>query len=428
MDEKLQTIKFDIDDISIDAYICIENESLWLSQSDMSKLYKRSKQLISFHIKEILKNKHSGDLTTVKKYLTNSDIKSNESKRKISYYNLDIILLVGERVRSKNGVILKEYFESYLNNYFRENGNNIIIYNNGEISLPVNVSPKENTVWLTQKQISYLYGVSVDDVSLHIKNIISELELDISVVEESSVTASDGKSYFTKIYNLDMILAIGYRVKSQKAISFRRWASNVLKEFLIKGYAINDNRVTVTYDNYISLLTRVEEIDKNMIDFNNDINTVEHNVGELDSRVTSLEHNALTNKEKLFFNGEYFDARSFIKELLAKAKERIILIDPYADIKALDYLKVKNYKVVIKLYIGNESKLTSDDIESFNKQYGSLEVTINNSFHDRFIIIDEEELYYLGTSLNYLGKKTFIVGKVEDENILNLIIKELHDY
>lgn len=114
----------------------------------------------------------------------------------------------------------------------------VVKFIDGEIELEVNVSPKDQTVWLTQKQMVNLFNVSVDNISLHIKNILKE-ELDNSVYEESSVTASDGKKYWTKIYNLDMIISVGYRVKSKRGIIFRRWANQVLKEFLLKGYVIN---------------------------------------------------------------------------------------------------------------------------------------------------------------------------------------------
>ena len=111
----------------------------------------------------------------------------------------------------------------------------IIEFKNDNIELSVNVSPKEDTVWLTQKQMSILYNTSVDNVSLHIKNIFKDLELDNSVVEETSVTASDGKKYKTKIYNLDMVLAVGYRVKSKNAILFRKWANSILLIILFKN-------------------------------------------------------------------------------------------------------------------------------------------------------------------------------------------------
>ncbi len=119
----------------------------------------------------------------------------------------------------------------------------LIKFEDGEFSLDVNVSPEEETVWLTQKDMALLFNVSIDNISLHIKNIINDGELDQSVFEESSITASDGKKYKTKIYNLDMIISVGYRVKSRRGIIFRKWANSVLKQYLLNGYAINTERI-----------------------------------------------------------------------------------------------------------------------------------------------------------------------------------------
>ena len=109
----------------------------------------------------------------------------------------------------------------------------LIKFEDGDFSLDVNVSPEEETVWLTQKDMALLFNVSIDNISLHIKNIINEGELDQSVFEESSITASDGKKYKTKIYNLDMIISVGYRVKSRRGIIFRKWANSILKQYLL---------------------------------------------------------------------------------------------------------------------------------------------------------------------------------------------------
>ena len=137
----------------------------------------------------------------------------------------------------------------------------LVKFVDGGFELNVNVSPKENTVWLTQKQMSLLFGVTTDNISLHIKNIIKDNELDNSVTEEYSVTASDGKKYRTKIYNLDMIISVGYRVKSKRGVQFRIWANKVLKEYLLNGYVINESRTLVTNENYVRLINKVESMD-----------------------------------------------------------------------------------------------------------------------------------------------------------------------
>ena len=131
----------------------------------------------------------------------------------------------------------------------------------------------------------FIYDTSVDNISLHIKNIFKDLELDDSVVEESSVTASDGKNYKIKIYNLDMVLAVGYRVKSKNAILFRKWANNILKEYLLKGYVINENRTLITNENYFNLINKVDSIDSR---FNKLSESYEQEQKSLETRIKEL--------------------------------------------------------------------------------------------------------------------------------------------
>ena len=198
-------------------------------------------------------------------------------------------------------------------------------------------------------------------------------------------------------YNLDVVISVGYRVKSRNGIIFRRWANSILKEYLLKGYVLNKDRTLITNDNYIELV---------------------HRVNNIDNRLSKLESDNHMDNEKIFFDGEWFDARSFIKDIFIRAKEEIILIDPYADIKALDYLKVKTEGVIVQLFISSKAKLTQGDIDAFNEQYGNLEIVLDDNYHDRFVIVDRAILYHLGASLNYIGKKVFAITKIEDENLL----------
>ena len=151
----------------------------------------------------------------------------------------------------------------------------LIKFEDGDFSLDVNVSPGEETVWLTQKQMALLFNVSIDNISLHIKNILNEEELTYSVVEESSITAIDGKKYKTKLYNLDMIISVGYRVKSKRGILFRRWANSILKQYLVKGYIINENRCLAYGDNIIHINNTINHMNSTMNDFNDRLTNVE---------------------------------------------------------------------------------------------------------------------------------------------------------
>ena len=253
-----------------------------------------------------------------------------------------------------------------------------------------------------------LFGRDKSVISKHIKNIFEEGELDASqVVAKNATTARDGKTYNVIYYNLDVIISVGYRVKSQRGVAFRRWANSILKQYLLKGYVINEDRLTLYESNINELKWSVEQINKRLT-------KVENKIGNNDI------------KESILFSGEYFDARSFLKQLFSKAHKTIVLIDAYADLKALDYLKSKNDNVIINLFISSKSKLSKDDVDSFNKEYGGLLLNYTEMFHDRFIIIDDMILYHLGTSLNYAGNKTFAITMIEDESILKAINEKIN--
>ena len=279
----------------------------------------------------------------------------------------------------------------------------LVRFEQNGLTLDVNVSPLEETVWLSKEQIGQLFDRDRSVVSRHINNIYKEGELCKDSSCAKNAHEVNGQTHYTELFNLDVIISVGYRVKSRNGVVFRKWANNVLKQYLLKGYVINENRTLITNENYINLINRVEKIN---------------------SRLSKIERKDDIQNENIFFDGEYFDARSFLKQIFSQAKNKITLIDPYLDTKALDYLKVRNSGVEISLFTSSKAKLTEDDIDSFNLQYGGLQSHTINSFHDRFIIIDDSELYHLGTSLNYIANKTFAITKMEPdfiEVILNKI-------
>ena len=272
--------------------------------------------------------------------------------------------------------------------------------------LDVNVSPSEDTVWLSLNEICLLFGRDKSVISRHIKNVFKEGELDSKrVVAKNATTASDGKVYDVTFYNLDVIISVGYRVKSKNGVAFRKWANSVLKEYLLRGYVVDSSRALVTNENYINLLNKVESID---------------------SRLTKIEEEHIPDLEKVFFDGEYLDARVFIKELFSKAKTSIVVVDPYADAKALGFLSSKDNAIPAKIIVSPKTKLTQDDVDAFVLQYGTLTVKSDDSFHDRFIVIDGKSLYHLGTSLNYAGRKTFAISELTDERLVKSVIDRIN--
>ena len=284
----------------------------------------------------------------------------------------------------------------------------VIKFKDNEFEMDVNVSPNEDTVWLTIEQIAFLFNRDRSVVSKHIKNIFQENELlENSVCAFFAHTAVDGKTYNVKFYNLDVIISVGYRVKSQRGVVFRRWANSVLKQYLLNGYVINENRTLVTNENYVRLINKVES---------------------LDDRVTIIEKQYKPEKyinSKVLFYGEFYDAYTLIQSIFDKAIKEIIIIDNYVDRTILDRLVNKKKFVNVTIYTHKDkSKLLNKDVEMFNKQYGNLVIKYTDKVHDRYIIIDQEKLFHLGASIKDLSKKIFSINEL-DNSIADLLLDTL---
>ncbi len=283
----------------------------------------------------------------------------------------------------------------------------IVKFVDDEVKLDVNISPLEKTIWINIEQISVLFERDRSVISKHIKNIFLEGELlEESVCAFFAHTANDGKIYNVKYYNLDVVISVGYRVKSKRGVLFRQWASNIIQEYLIKGYAINEERSLVTNENYVRLINKVES---------------------LDERVSNIEKEYKPKEFKnsqLFFDGEIYDAYTLIQSLFESANKEIIIIDNYVDRTILDRLVVKNSNVQVIIYTSINSRLLSRDIDAFNKQYGGLDVRYTTNVHDRYIIIDQRKLYHLGHSIKDLGKKIFSISE-SDNNLISVLLSNI---
>ena len=283
-------------------------------------------------------------------------------------------------------------------------------FNNDSVEIDVTVSPLEDTVWLSQEQMALLFNVNVPAVNKHIKNIISENELDEgSTVSKMEIVRYEGNRRVKRninIYNLDMIISVGYRVNSVEGIKFRRWANKVLKEYLLKGYIINEERSLVTNENYVRLINKVESLDER-------VNNIEKEYKPKEFKNTQL-----------FFDGEFYDAYTLIQSLFESADKEIIIIDNYVDRTILDRLVVKKSGVQILIYTSINSRLLSRDIDAFNNQYGGLDVRYTANVHDRYIIIDQNKLYHLGHSIKDLGKKIFSISE-SDNSLISVLLSNI---
>lgn len=286
----------------------------------------------------------------------------------------------------------------------------IIKFENGNVELEVNVSPEEETVWLSLNEMCLLFGRDKSVISRHIRKVFEENELEKTrVVAKNATTGPDGKTYQVDYYNLDVIISVGYRVKSKNGIIFRKWANSVLKEYLLKGYSLNKERAVITKENYLGLLCRVDS---------------------MEYRLTKVEEKEkhLFVEDMMFLDGEMFEAAVVVTRLVETAKNSIVLIDPYTDVRTLDLMKYKNKDIPLMIIMSGLSRLQPVDKEIFIERYGPLETRIDSRYHDRYLIIDDELFYHIGASLNYMGKRVTQVTIVEDDGIKDLIrnrIKEV---
>ena len=261
--------------------------------------------------------------------------------------------------------------------------NEIILYQ-PDSTVKLEVRLENETVWLTQQQIADLFGVKQPAISKHLKNIFESGELiETSVHSILEYTATDGKSYKTKFYNLDAILSVGYRVNSKNATRFRQWANNVLKDYLIKGYAVS---------------RRFERL--------------EYRMSKTEEKIDFILNTSLPPKEGIIYDGQIFDAYTLMRDLIRSAKNRIIIVDNYIDDSVVRQLDKRAAGVSATIFTPSISRTLRQDLERHNAQYAPIEVKIFRRAHDRFLIIDDT-VYHVGASFKDLGKKLTAFSKME---------------
>lgn len=272
----------------------------------------------------------------------------------------------------------------------------LVVYNDGELEL--NIPINNETIWLNRNQISELLGRDVKTIGKHINNVFSDDELDKpSVVANFATTAADGKTYSIEYYNLDVVISVGYRVKSQRGVRFRQWATSVLKSYITDGYVINSEKITNQ---------RFRELE-------NDITVLKMKVENISN---SLEDQSIKPKQHIFYDGQIFDAYLFVSELIKSAKMSIVLIDNYIDESVLVLFTKRKADVKTTLYTKQISKQLELDLKKHNAQYPTIEIKKFDLSHDRFLIVDEKDIYHFGASLKDLGKKWFAVSKMDIES------------
>jgi len=275
----------------------------------------------------------------------------------------------------------------------------IILYRPDELAEHIEVRLEDDTVWLSQQQMATLFNQTKQNISLHINNCFKECELVRgSTVKESLTVQKEGNRTVKRkleFYNLDVIISVGYRVKSRQGTQFRIWATRVLKDYLLKGYALN-----------------------------NRMNRIEDNVQTITEKVNRIELQINTNlipTQGVFFDGQVFDAYELTSKIIRSAKKSIVLIDNYVDENTLTHLAKKNKGVKVHLLTKSVNKQLQLDLQKANEQYGNFEAKTFTQSHDRFLIIDGKEVYHLGASLKDLGKKWFAFSKLEAKSVQGIL-------
>lgn len=262
----------------------------------------------------------------------------------------------------------------------------IILYQPDE-AIKLEVRMEDETVWLTQAQIVELFQSSKANISEHIKNIYEQEELEeSSTVRDFRTVRQEGKRQVVRnltYYNLDAIISIGFRVNSKRGIQFRQWANKVLKEYLLKGYSIN---------------RRLSELEK----------TVASHSEKIDFFVRT----SLPPVEGIFYDGQIFDAYKFATDLIKSAKTSLVLIDNYVDESVLLMLSKRNPGVSATVYTQRITPMLQLDLNKHNDQYPPINMRTYRNGHDRFLIIDDREVYHIGASLKDLGKKMFAFSRL----------------
>ena len=259
---------------------------------------------------------------------------------------------------------------------------NIVVYHSTDHAVQLDVQLAEDTVWLSQKQMAQLFDTTSQNITLHIGNIYREQELIQSATCKDFLQVQEEggkeKRRLTKFYNLDVIISVGYRVKSKRGTQFRQWANIVLKNYLLHGYAIS-----------------------------NRLENLEQRVSKTEQQIEYFVRTSLPPREGIFADGQIYDAFEFIERLIKSAQKSLLLIDNYVDEAVLTMMSEKQTGVTIDIYTKDITKALQLAEKNFNTQYGGLALHTTQTFHDRFLIIDDNTIYLIGASLKDAGKRLF---------------------
>ena len=389
----LKTYKFTDGDFSMNINVSLEEHNVYLNQKEIIELLDISQPTASRLLSQIRKNQMGQVATYIQKMNITGDKYSY-------YYSLEIIKEIGRKYNPERIEKLENWLYDILpldDHEIIDNNYEIVRYNQDNISVPVRLDKETNTVWLTQKQIAEIFETTKQNISLHIINIFEDEELDKnSVVKDYLTTAEDGKTYKITIYNIDLILAVGYRVRTSRTIQFRRWVSKIVEKHLLSN---SSSRNLVNLNGYF--MKKFDLID---VKFEN----IKTEIGELKP------------KNIIFYKEQAFDAYIFLSVFIATAKSEVFIIDPYADRFTMSLLKIVKDNINIVIVLSKYGQIDEEQIDLFKRinPNTSIKLIRNDDEHDRHIFVDRKYGYILGSSINSFSYHDFSVIKVDDVNYI----------
>ena len=397
---------FTYNDISIEVNISLEDKSIWLSQKDMGILFGKARPTISRTIKKIYDENILDKGSTFSKYAPtfakNEKVETASNNIFLNIYSLPLILEVGRRLKSPIVSIFESWCNDILNPQIIEQPSNIIKFDNGMISLDVRVEPDEETVWLTKDQLVILFATTRQNIEYHLNNIYDsgELEKGATCKEILQVQIEGGRevSRYIEIYNLDVVIYLGFKIDSVRGIEFRKWAFRVLKQY------VNDEQF------------KGEKTDFALVQLFSKTQMLEDRVAVIEDKIIP--------KGILVFENHEFDAIVIMDFLILSAMESIVLIDPYTDTYTLNMMRYKKENVSLFIITsGHGCRITDIDKKAFNEQYGGLKIQRTDMFHDRFLIIDKRLFYQMGSSAYRFGHHVTRISFVSDEKTKEGILR-----
>lgn len=387
-ENELFLIKFKDGEYELNVHISFEEKTAWLSQKEIASLFEKSVSTISEHIKEISEAEISIE-KSMRKFEKNE--LSFSSTKPTTYYNKEIIMLVGKRLKSKRCKFFEEWLNSVLYKYYDDNeilpinseiSYDLVKFEDKDFSLEVKVSPDEDTVWLNAYQIAELFEKDYKTIRKHINNVFEENEVDPN--NNSHFLRVVGVKQKVAFYSLNVIISVGYRVKSKRGVMFRQWANSVLKQYLMRGVAVNENRCLSCESNILYLQSKYNQIE---------------------NRLNTIEEIVIPCKDTILYEGDVIDSYKLIRKIFFLAKKELIIIDYYIDDTIIELLKGVKVKTII-------ITATSNYLNVKNLP-DNVSVTYKDIFHDRHIIADDF-IYMVGTSIKDIGKMRSSIVRVTD--------------